>query len=161
MRSLVWVWIMGWRDWKTEGPTSGCRSSWERPPFCSWFSTFVFWNIPGTIPECVRICGFKRNSSNLDRAPKMRESVLLISWDSFLVTPPSISYEVCVIYSSIPGTDVFHDWSFLGCSSCVSLATAAKFGFILNVAIFLKGKMRRSYEDWISFFLTINMRLKR
>ena len=49
----------------------------------SLVSTFVFRNVPGTVPECVLICGFKRNSSNLDRAPKMRDSVLLNSWDSF------------------------------------------------------------------------------
>ena len=65
----------------------------------------------GTVPECVRICWFKRNSSNLDRVPKMRDSVLLNSWDSFLLTLPSISSESCVIYSSlILGTDVFRDW---------------------------------------------------
>ena len=95
----------------------------------------------GTVPECVRICGFKRNSSNLDRAPKMRDFVLRNSWDSFLVTLPSISTETCLIYSSlILGTVVFLDWPFLGCSSCVSLVTAANFRLFLNVAIFLKGK---------------------
>ena len=94
-------------------------------------------NVPGTVPECVRICGFKRNSSSSDRAPKMRDSVLMNSWDSFLVTLPSISSETCVIYSSlILGTDVFLDWPFLGCSSCVSLVTAANFRLYLNAAIF-------------------------
>ena len=95
----------------------------------------------GTFPECIRICGFKRNSSNSDRAPKMRDSVLPNSWDSFLVTLPSISSETCVIYSSlILGTDVFRDWPFLGGSPCVSLVTAANFRLFLNIAIFLKGK---------------------
>ena len=107
----------------------------------SWFSAFVFRNVPGTVPERVRICGFQRKSSNLDRAPKMRESVLLNSWDSFLVTLPSISSEKCVIYSSLSlGTDVFPDWPFLGCSSCVSFVTAANFPLFLNVAIFLEEK---------------------
>ena len=107
---------------------------------CFWFSTFVFWNVPGTVPECVRISGFKKNSSNLDRAPKMRDYVLLNSWDSFLVTLPSISSESCVICSWLMlGTDVFRDWPFQGCSFCVSLATAANFRLFLNVAIFLKG----------------------
>ena len=100
------------------------------------------------VPECSRngsgmrrSCWFKRNSSNLERAPKMRDSVLLNSWDSFLVTLPSICSETCVIYSSlILGTDVFRDWPFLGFSSCVSLVTAANFRLFLNVAIFLKGK---------------------
>ena len=67
----------------------------------------------------------------------MRDSVRLNSWDSFLVTLPSISSEICVIYSSlILGTDVFRDWPFLGCSYCVSLVTAANFRLFLNVAIF-------------------------
>ena len=71
----------------------------------------------------------------------MRDSVRLNSWDSFLVTLPSICSKTCVIYSSlILGTDVFRDWPFLGFSSCVSLVTAANFRLFLNVAIFLKGK---------------------
>ena len=48
--------------------------------FPNWFLVFYF-----CVPECVRICGFKRKSSNLVRAPKMPDSVLLNSWDSFLV----------------------------------------------------------------------------
>ena len=71
----------------------------------------------------------------------MRDSVLLNSWDSFLVTLPSISSGTCVIYSSlILGTDVFRDWPFLGCSPCVSVVTTANFRLFLNFAIFLKGK---------------------
>ena len=98
-------------------------------------------NVSGTFPECVVICWFERNSSNLDRAPKMRDSVRLNSWHSFLVFLPSICSETCVIYSSlILGTDVFRDWPFLGFSSCVSLVTAANFRLFLNVAIFLKRK---------------------
>ena len=138
--------------WPRKMPASGWGSLWELSSFVPWFSTFVFRNVPGTVPECVVICGFKRNSSNLDRAPKMRDYVLLNSWDSFLMTLPSISSENCVIYSSlILGTDVFRDWPFLGCSSSVYLVTAANFRLFLNVAIFLKEKMLPSYEDWISF----------
>ena len=71
----------------------------------------------------------------------MRDSVLLNSWVSFLVTLPSISLETCVIYCSLVlGTDVFRDSPFLGCSSCLSLVTAANFRLFLDVAIFLKGK---------------------
>ena len=109
--------------------------------FVPWFSMFVFRNVPGTVPECVRICAFKRNSSNLNRADEMCDSVLLNSRHSFLVTLPSISSETCAIYSSlILGTDLFRDWPFLGCSSCVCLVTAANFRLFLNAAIFLKGK---------------------
>ena len=96
---------------------------------------------PRMFPEWVCICGFRKNSFELDRAPKMRDFVLLNSWDSFLVTLPSISSKTCVIYSSlILGTDVFRDWPFLGCSSCVSLVTAATFRLFLNVAIFWREK---------------------
>ena len=139
------------RDWQTEGPTSGWGSLWESFSFVLWFTTFMFRKVPGTVPECVRTCWFKRNSSNLHRAPKMRDSVLLNFWDSFFLTLPSISSETCVIYPSlILGTDVFRDWPFLGCSSCVSLVPAANFRLFLKVVIF-EGKMLRSYGDW--FFL--------
>ena len=127
--------------WLRKMPSSGWRSLWESSSFVLWFSTFGFRNVPGTVPACVRICWLKRNSSNFDRVPKMQDSVQLNSWDCFLVTLPSISSEVCVIYSSlILGTDVFCDWPFLGCSSCVSLVTAANFRLFLNIANFLKGK---------------------
>ena len=126
--------------WPRKMPASGWGSLWELCSFFPWFSTFVFRNVRGTVPKCVCICWFERNSSNSVRASKMRDSVLLNSWDSFLLTLPSISSETCVIYSSlILGTDVFRDWPFLGFSSCVFLVTAANFRLFLNVAIFLKG----------------------
>ena len=75
----------------------------------------------------------------------MRYSVLLNYWDNFLVTLPPISPQTCVIYSSlILGIDVFRDWHFLGCSSCISLVMAANFLLFLNVAIFLKGKVMKT-----------------
>ena len=148
-----------WVVWPQKMPASGWGSLWESSSFVPWFSTFVFRNVPGTVSECVCICWFERKSSNLVRAPKMGDSVLLNSWDSFLVTLPSISSETCVIYSSlILGTDVFRDWPFLGSSSCVSLVTAANFRLFLNVAIF-EEKMLRRYEDWIILYLLINLRL--
>ena len=125
---VVWPWKM---------PASGWGSLWESSSFVPWFSTFVFRNVPGTVLECVCICWFERNSSNLDRASEMRDSIRLNSWDSFLVILPSISSETCVIYSSlILGTGVFGDRPFLGCSSCVSLVTAANFRLFLNVGMF-------------------------
>ena len=132
---------------QAQNSTSGWGAFWERFPLCSWFSTSAFRNVPGTVPENVRICGFKRNSSNLDRAPKMRDSVLLNSWDSFLVTLPSISSKTCAIYSSvIPGENEFCNWLFLE-YSCVSLYLAANFRLLLTVAIF--GKSFNSGEEWI------------
>ena len=112
----------------------------------AWFLVFYV-SFPGTVPENVRTCEFKRNLSNLDRAPKMQDNVLLNSWASLLVSLPSISSETCAIYSAvIPVTDVFCDWLFLG-YSCVSLDTAA------NARLFsmlpTSGKWSNSGEDWI------------
>ena len=133
--------------WQAENSTSGWGSFWERSPLGSWFSTSAFRNVPGTVQENVRICGFKRNLSNFDRAPKMLESVLPNSWDSFLLTFSSISSETCAIYSSvIPGASEFCDWLFPG-YSCVSLTIAANFRLFLNVAI--SGKKFNSGENWI------------
>ena len=127
--------------WLRNMLASQLGSLWEPSSFLPWFSKFVFRNVPGTVPECLRICGFKRNSSNLDTAPKKHDSVLLNNSDSFLATLPSISSETCVIYSSLNlGTDVFRYWPFLGCSCCVSVVTPANFRLFLNVSIFLKGK---------------------
>ena len=135
--------------WVRKMPVLGWGSLWELSSFVPWFSTFVFRNVPGTVPECVRICGFKRNSSNLDIAPKMRDSVLLHSWDSFLVTMPSISSKTFVIYSSlILGTD----WPFLECSFCVSLVTSANFRLFLNVAMFFKKKCYADMKTELIFF---------
>ena len=118
-----------------ENSTSGWGSFWERSLLGSWIFTSVRRNVPRTVAENVRNCGFKRISSNLDRAPRMRHSVLLKSWDNFLVTLLSISWETCVMYSLvIPGTDVFCDWLFLK-YCCVSLDTAANFRLFPNVAI--------------------------
>ena len=154
VRSLfcVWVnWIMGLTDGGSQ-----FRMRIILGMILIWFLVFH-----ACVPDCSRngsgvrpYLWVQENSSNLDRAPKMRDSVLLNSWDGFLVTLPSIASKICVIYSSlILGTDVFRDWPFLGCSSCVSLVTAANFRLFLNVAIFLKGKMLRSFEDCISFYL--------
>ena len=81
-------------------------------------------------------------------------SVLLNSWDNFLVALPSISSETSALYSSvIPRADVFRDWLFLG-YSCASLDTAANFRLFLNVAVF--GNIFNSGEDLInSIFKTV------
>ena len=142
--SESWIkWIVGLIDW---GFHFRVDISLGTIPICFFFfSTFVFRDVPGTVPECVRIYGFKKNSSNSDRGPKMRESVLLSSWDSFLVTLPSISSETCVIWFSLTlGTKVFRNGSFRGCSSTVSLVTAANFRLFLNVAIIWRKMLNSS-----------------
>ena len=149
-----------WRDWQMEGPNSGWVSSWERPSFGSWFATSVFRNVPGTVPERVRICGLKRNSSNLDGAQKMRDFVPLNSWDSFLKALLSISSKTSVVKSQLNlVTDVFRDWLFLGCSSFVSLVTSAQLLFVSHCCHPFERKIPRSYDDWISWKFLINLRL--
>ena len=64
---------------QAENSTSGWASFWERYPLASCFSPSAFGNVRVTALENVRICWFKRNLSNLDRSPKMRDSFLLIS----------------------------------------------------------------------------------
>ena len=141
--------------WPRKMPASGWGSLWESSSFVPWFSTFVFRNVPGLVPECVLICGFKKNSSNVDGAPKMRHSVLLNSWDNFSLTLPSISSKSCVIDSSlILGTDVFPDWPFLGCSCCISLVTAANFRAFLSVAIFWSENATQFWR--LNYFLFVN-----
>ena len=71
------------RDWRTKNCTLGWGSFWEWVPVVSWFSTSMLRDVPGAVPESVRTCRFKRNSSNLDRAPKIRDPVLLNAWESF------------------------------------------------------------------------------
>ena len=109
----------------------------------------VFWVV---VPECSRnsyrtspdLCvSSEKNSSSLDKAPKMRDSVRLNSLESFLMTIPSISSETWEMYSSaIPGSSVFFHWLFLVFFG-VSLGTAANFVVLLNVAKSLKEKLCR------------------
>ena len=93
--------------------------------------------------------------STLDKALKMRDSVLLHSLESFLVTFPSISSETWVIYSSaISGISVFCNWLFLVFSG-VSLETAANFLLFLNVAMILKEMLCQLWRlNWFFNFVT-------
>ena len=86
---------------RVENSTSGWGSLKERSAVGSRFSRSLFRDNLRTVPESVRTCGFKSNSSNLDRARRMRDAVLLSSWDSFSATLPSISTKTCMMYSSV------------------------------------------------------------
>ena len=111
-------------------------SIWERSPFVSRSSTLLFRVVPGKVRDSVRTSGFKRETLNLDRAPKMLDSFLLNSWLSFLVTRLSVFSETCVIYSSlILRAELSRDWQFLGFSNCIFLGLNANFPLFPNVAI--------------------------
>ena len=91
----------------------------------------------------------------------MRASVLMNSWDSFLVTLPSISSESYVICSwLILGTDVFRDWPFRGCSFCDFLATAANFRLFLNVAVAARLRRMRTNDPLKGHSRPIEQKLK-
>ena len=127
-------------EWWEEILASGRGSFGERSPLGSRFPESLFLVVPGTATEQVRTCGFRRNASSLDRSPKIRDSVRLNSFESFLITLPSISSETCETYSwAISGSSVFCNWPFLAFSA-VFLETAANFLLILKVAMILRKK---------------------
>ena len=64
----------------------------------SRFSEFLFLDVPGTATEQVRTCGFRRNSSSFDKAPKIRDSVLL---NSFILL--RVSLLLCLRSPQKPG----------------------------------------------------------
>ena len=141
--------------WQAENTTSRQVSPKERSPVGSRFSESLFLDVPGTATKQVRTCGFRRNSSSLDKAPKMRDSVRLNSLEGILVTLPSISSETWEMYSwAIPGSSVLRDWLFLVISG-VSLETAAQFLLFLNVAMILREKLCQLWRlNWFFKFIT-------
>ena len=143
---LLWWWVssssepLRLPEWWEENTASGQASVRERSPVGSWFSQSLFFNIPGTATEHVRTCGFIRNSSSLDKAPKIRDSVRLNCFESFSITLAAISSESREICSgAISGSSVFCDRLFFVFSG-VSLETAANFLLFLKVAMILREK---------------------
>ena len=135
---------------QAENYTSGQGSFREQSSVGSRFSELLFLDVLGTATEQVQTCGLRSNSSSLDKAPKIRASIRLKSWESFLVTLPSISSETWVMHSSAIGEiNVFCDWLFLVFSG-VSLEVVADFLLFFNVAIILREKLV-SCEDCIDF----------
>ena len=128
-------------EWQKEATALVHGSFGERSPFGSRFPESMFPDVPETATEQVRTCGFRRKSSSLDKAPKIRDSARLNSFESFLVTLTSISSETWEIYSwGISGSSVSSDWLFLVFSG-LSLETTANFRLILKVAMVLREKI--------------------
>ena len=87
----------------------------------------------------------QKNSSKFDQVPCIRLSVLLNSYDKFLITCLSISFKSCVIYSSLVlGTFLSRNKLLLGCSSWPSSLRVAKFFLFLSVATWRK-------KNWAAF----------
>ena len=113
---------------------------------------YAFWDVSGVVPEWLWISGFMRKSSMRDNAPNMRCSVLLNSWDNFLVILPSFSSETRVMYSSCDlGTFEICAKLILGCSWKLSWFNAASFFFLLRVAIFYAKSNYQWLNKWLSF----------
>ena len=115
----------------------------------------MFLVVPRTATEQVRFCGFRRNSSSLDKAPKIRDSVRLNSFESFF-SDPSFNFfrNLGIDFWAISGSIVFRDWVFLVFSG-VSLETAANFLLFLNVAMLLSEKLCQLWRvNWSFLFLT-------
>ena len=142
-------------EWLVENIASGQGSLRERSPMGSRFSESLFLDVPGRATEQVRTCGFRRNSSSLDKAPKKRDSVRLSSFESFSVTLPSISSETWEIYSwAISESSVFCGWLFLVFSG-VSLEIADNFLLFLKVAMILREKFCQLWRlNWSFNFKT-------
>ena len=102
-------------DWRTEYSPWRQESFWDWSSVISWFLESLFRDVPGTVAEHFRTCGFRRKSSSLNCLPKIRDSVLLISCNSFVVTLSKHVCEACgqVIppTKDIPGPSN-KDWSF-------------------------------------------------
>ena len=103
----------------------------------------------------VRTCGFRRTSSTLDKAPKLRDSVRLKFLESLSVTFPSISSETWAMYSSaITGSSMFFDSLFLVYFGAC-LKTAVTFPLFLNVAMILREKLCQLWKlNWFFVFVT-------
>ena len=138
-------------EWWEENIGSGQGSFRERSQVGSRFSESLFLDIPEMATEQVRTCGFGKKSSSLDKAPKIRDSVRLISLESFLVTLPSISSETWDIYYwAISGSSVLYDWLLLVFLS-LFLETAAKLLIFLNVAHDSEGKVLSVVKTELKF----------
>ena len=140
--------------WLRKMPPSGWGSLWESSSFVPWFSTFVFRNVPGTVPEWVRICGFKiQSTQNAGLCPaellglffsNSAFNLLRNLCDIFLVN----SRNGRVSWLAVPRMFILC-FSYNGC----------QLSFVSQCCHLFEGKMLRSYEDWISFHLLINLRL--
>ena len=143
-------------QWWEENTASGQGSFRERCPVGSRFPESLFLDVPGTATEQIRPCGFRRNSSSLDRAPKI--CVWLNSFERFLVTLPLTSSETWGMYSwAISRSSVFSDWLFLVFPG-VSPETAAKFLLFVKFAMILRQKFCQLWRlNWSFLFYNKNV----
>ena len=130
--------------WRTESSTSGLGSFREQSSPGSWFS-----RVSGACPYC----GCRKKSSRLDRAPKLPDSVRLISWESFLMTLLSIDPEMWVIYSSVIPEQMC---SLTDCSQhfpVFPMKQQLTFAWSSVLPLFCGRKKTNNKENWIRFFI--------
>ena len=139
---------------RVENSTSWWGLLWELSPAGSRFRRSWFRDVSGSVPESFHDCGFKMKSCGLDRAPKIRDTILLKPCDNFLVNLPSFYFENSVMYSSFfPGINVFCDWLFLGWY-WVSPETVATFAKFLTLPPLAENNWRQRW--WLSFSVIFN-----
>ena len=111
----------------------------ERSPVGSRISKSLFLDVPGKATEQVRTCGFRRNSSSFDKAPKIHDSVRLNSLESFSVSLLSICSETRDMYSwTIPGSSFL--WLTVPYIFWCFSRNCCFFLLFLNVAMILREK---------------------
>ena len=130
-------------DWLSETPISGRWSIWKQSTFVSWFPLFESQDISRTGLRWTWACWFRRTSFNLDRAPKMRLSVQLNSWDVFLLYPHFS--ETWVRYRA---------WMFLG--SCMDNPVIAANFFSNNCHLQKRKKLSTALKTESLIFLKKN-----
>ena len=57
--------------------------SWSYSQWVSGFLSHCSWMLPEQFRNKCLLAGSEKNSSSFDKAPKIRDSVQIISWDSF------------------------------------------------------------------------------
>ena len=122
-----------------------------------WFLVFCLRN-----PEYFRNgCGLlpnlwiQKNSSNLDKLPGIRLSVLLISRDKFFVTLFAISDTWVIKSLLILARTVFRHWLLLSCSSWLSLLPTSGCAWLMP--IFWRKNNQRVFKAELPFYFFINL----
>ena len=104
--------------------------------FGSWFSTSVFPNVPGTVPLVYVPVGSREVRLVWTEQPKYRNPADFLG-KFFSDHAYNFLRYMGYVFLNDSGSDVFQDWSFLGCSPWVSFARVANFFLFLNVAMLL------------------------
>ena len=131
---------LGYQGSKPRAPLRDKNRLINDPQWVLIFLSRCCWMFPEQLRNQNEFAGWEKNSSSLDKALKIRDSVRLISSESFSVTLASISSETLDMNSwAIPGPSVFCDW-VLFVFSGDSFGISTNFFRLFNVAMILREK---------------------